>query len=454
MTGAIDLVVRDGTIVSANGRRRGDVVVSDGRIIAVQPGRWDGQAAEELDATGLLVLPGGIDTHVHLMDPGDPDRETFLAGTAAAASAGVTTIIEHTHGWPVNDVERLAEKRDHLLGRAFVDYGLAAHVWPDRLDQLAPLWNAGVAFFKIFTCTTHGVPGLGADRLLEVFGTFAAIGATTLVHCEDELVTAEAERLLKLAGRLDSGILTEWRSREAELLAVTQVAAAAWLTKALVRVAHASNPTVLSFIRRARQDGAALSAETCPQYLFLRESEVHEHGALRKFTPPARIRSDEEARRMWGAFNDGDADQISSDHAPSTRAQKDVDFWAAPFGLPGLDTTFPLMIDAALRGETTLERVVAAYAENPARHFRLPGKGFVAPGMDADLVLLDPHARWTVSVDTLRSKAGWSPYEGRQVQGKVVATVLRGHVVHREGILAEERHGAFVAGPGAGQRSS
>lgn len=411
--------------------------------------RWEGGAIEEVDATGLLVLPGGVDTHVHLMDPGDRERETFLSGTAAAAAAGVTTIVEHTHGWPVHEPDRLAEKRTHLRGRSYIDHGLAAHVWPDRVDYLRALWEAGVTFFKIFTCTTHGVPGLTSAQLLEALGEIAAFGGACLVHCEDEGVTAQAERMLRLANRVDPGLLTEWRSREAELLAVAQVAVAAWLTHARVRVAHASNPDVLGLIRHARRDGAPLSAEICPQYLLLREDELHEHGTLRKFTPPARIRSDADERRIWDAFNDGSADQVSSDHAPSTRAQKATDIWSAPFGLPGLDTTYPLMVDAALRGLTTLEHVAEMYAERPARHFGLRGKGSVAQGMDADFVVIDPGASWRVDAGRIRSKAGWSPYEGRTVRGSVMMTVLRGEVAYRDGLLGEQPLGRFLPGPGA-----
>ncbi len=446
----VDLVVRNGTLIRSSGTSRADILVAGSRIAAVYPGTWDGRAREELDASGMLIFPGLIDAHVHLMDPGDLERETFPSGTAAAAAAGVTTIVEHTHAWPVNDVDRLAEKRSYLRGRSHVDFGLAAHVWPDRLSQLASLWAAGVTFFKVFTCTTHGVPGLLADSLLETFDILASMQAPSLVHCEDELLTVRSERLLRSAGRYDPGLLLEWRTREAELLAVAQVAMLARVTRAPVCVAHASTPEVLAVVREERARGAPLTAETCPQYLLLREDEIHDHGACRKFTPPARIRSDHDRRRMWASFNDGDVDQVSSDHAPSTLAAKqDVDFWSAPFGLPGLDTTFPLMLDAALSGETSLPRLAAAYAEAPAQRLRLSRKGQIAPGMDADMVVVDPHSGWVVSNETVRSKAGWSPYDGRRVRGRVMATVLRGDVIYRDGVLAEERRGLFLAGPGA-----
>jgi dihydroorotase (multifunctional complex type) len=443
-----DLVVRNGSVVSSRGVWRGDVPVRSGLILAIPVGRWEGKGSVEIDASGLVVMPGGIDTHVHLMDPGDPERENFAMGTAAAAAAGVTTIIEHTHGWPVTNVSRLSEKLSHLQGRSHVDFGLAAHVWPDQLEDLGPLWVAGVAFFKIFTCTTHGVPGLPSDLLLETLTRISVLDASSLVHCEDERVTAAAERMLREAGRVDPTVLSEWRSRDAEFLAATQVIAAASLTRARTRIAHASNPVILSLVQRARRGGVAVSAETCPQYLLLREGEEESHGALRKFTPPARIRNDGEEARMWAALGDGGVDNVSSDHAPSTKEQKTVDFWEAPFGLPGLDTTFPLLVDGALSGRITLEDVARLYAENPAQHLRLPGKGRIAPGMDADLVLIDPRAQWTISDDVVRSKAAWSPFSGRDLCGKVIRTILRGHTIYSDGHLRPDHKGVFLPGPG------
>jgi dihydroorotase-like cyclic amidohydrolase len=160
MIGRPELAIRNATIVGTRGVRRGDILISGGKVESVTFGPWDGSADRSIDADNLLVFPGMIDTHVHLMDPGDSSRETFGDGTRAAAAAGVTTIIEHTHSAPITSVSTLTDKRAYLRGKSYVDFGLAAHVWPDRIDLLSDLWEEGVSFFKIFTCTTHGVPGL------------------------------------------------------------------------------------------------------------------------------------------------------------------------------------------------------------------------------------------------------------------------------------------------------
>jgi dihydroorotase (multifunctional complex type) len=450
MGNRLDLAIRGGTVVTSRGRSPLDVYVKDGRIAALEPSGRAHDADEVIDASGLFVLPGMVDTHVHLMDPGDETRESFPDGTAAAACNGVTTIVEHTHGWPVTSVERLAEKRDHLRGRAHVDYGIAAHVWPDRLADLAALWRAGITFFKMFTCTTHGVPAIRADLIFDVLGSVAGFDGACLIHCEDDLMTARNERLLRDSGRVDPGVINEWRSREAEAVAVGTVALASRLTGARVTIAHVSNQSVLELLAAEQGLGSPAVAETCPQYLFLREDEILTEGALRKFTPPARIRTSAEEDGMWTAFNSGAVHHLSSDHAPSTLEQKcHGTIWDAPFGLPGLDSTLRLMLDAALTGRTSLERLVTAYAEAPARQYRLATKGRIAVGLDADMVLVNPNERSTITNERIHSRAGWSPFAERASQGRILVTLLRGSVISTAGVPSGQRTGRYLPGPGA-----
>ncbi|MGH2957712.1 MAG: dihydroorotase [Solirubrobacterales bacterium] len=447
-----DLAIRGGTVVGPNRREPLDVYVDGGRITAVEAAGSELDADRVVDARECFVLPGMIDTHVHFMEPGDPTREDFATGSAAAALRGVTAVIEHTHSWPVNTAERLREKREHLRGRSHVDYALAAHVWPEHLDQLEQLWRDGIAYFKAFTCATHGIPAIPADLLIDLGESLGKLGAPCLVHCEDDLITSRNERRLREAMRTDGGVIPEWRSREAELVATGTVALVGRITGAPFIVAHASNPEVLDVLARERSAGSPVVAESCPQYMRLREDEVLTKGAFRKFTPPARIRSDEEEEAMWAAFNGGLVHHISSDHAPATAEQKRAgDIWEVHFGLPGIDTTSVLMLDAGLRGRTSLERVVEAYAERPARAYGLVRKGRIEAGSDADLVIFDPDGEHRLGAEDVVSRAGWTPYEGTDVRGSIVATFVRGHEVVAEGKLVEgEREGAFL--PGAGYR--
>jgi dihydroorotase len=442
-----ELTIRGGSLVTPEGVVTADLTAADGVISAL----GQVEARDQLvDATGLLVLPGMVDTHVHLMDPGPTDREDFPTGTKAAAVRGVTTVVEHTHARPVRTASDLAAKREHLAGRSNVDYGLAAHVWPEDIGGIPELWRAGVVFFKLFTCTTHGVPGLSASELLAALTALAKVDGRALVHCEDETMTSMAEWSLRSAGRRDPGLLVEWRSRRAELSALTMVGALAAATGAAITFAHVSHVEAVEAVQRARSWGADAAAEACPQYLALDESEVLDLGPLRKFTPPARCRNDDERDQMWRALRNGSLTHVATDHAPSTIEQKLAgDIWEAPFGLPGLDTTYPLMVDAALRGVLTLEEVAVRCAAIPAERYGLaPAKGAIRVGADADVVLVDPNSTWTVERADILSKAGWSPFEGRTLRGRPVATYLHGEEIARDGRCHELRSGRYLPGMG------
>jgi allantoinase len=440
----VDCEIVNATIVSPQGSFRGTIAVSEGRIagLCAEP---SGNAARTIDAEGLFALPGMVDQHVHFMDPGDTTREDFVHGSSAAAVGGVTTVVEHTHSNPVLTAEDLREKREYLKDRSVIDFGLMAHVFPDTVKHVPNLWEEGVAIFKAFTCTTHGVPGLLPDDLLRLFRSLFEAGARGLVHCEDEFITEDNEERLHAALRKDYGVIPEWRSTEAELVAVNTVALLARLTGANITVAHASQPEVIDLVRRERELGATLSIESCPQYFYIDSDEVREYGPTRKFTPPARDAPAGEL--MWKRLARGQIDLISTDHAPSTLDQKFAsDIWGCPFGLPGVETTLTMLLDAVAEGKLTLQRLVQTYSEAPARLLGLyPRKGALRIGSDADVVLVDTEQEYILSNDNIVSKAGWTPFDGRRVKGRAVMTMLRGQVVAENGkVTAEPGGGRFV----------
>lgn len=446
----LNLLVAGGTVVWPAGRARLNVGITEGRISYIGP--ESPKADATIDADGLIVLPGGVDTHVHLMDPSSTDREDFPSGTRAAANAGVTTIIEHTHGGPVRSAGDLHEKVDYLRGRSNVDFGLAAHAWTGESHQVRPLWEAGAAFFKVFTCTTHGVPGHNAGALLTHLQATSDIGARSLIHCEDESLVADAEEVLHADGRSDGGALSAWRNRDAEVTATAVAALLVRRSQAKATIAHVSHPEVARYIVREREAGGDIAAECCPQYFLLREEEVLDKGALRKFTPPARARTDADEADMWRLLREGVLTHISSDHAPSSMEHKcSGDLWQVHFGLPGIDTTMPALISAVARGHLSWEDIARAYAEAPARLYGLwPRKGAIRVGFDGDLALVDPAATWTLEDSAILSRAGWSPYSGSTMRGKVVRTILRGETIAEAGSPLDARSGAWI--PGAGYR--
>jgi dihydroorotase-like cyclic amidohydrolase len=443
MTG-IDLAIKNGRIVTADGEFCGDVYIKSGKVAGL--GQLDLRAENSVDASGLLVMPGMFESHAHLMDPAETAREDMPTGTAAAAAQGVTSLIEHSHCTAVHSGAEFRNKRDYLKDRSSVDFGIGAHFPTESIDHVGEVLREGAAFIKVMTCTTHGIKGVSTGDLHAAMSRYGETGIPFLIHAEDEGLTAAAERRLKAASRQDGGIIPEWRSRLAEIVAAESVAAIAAATGALTVIAHCSHPDVFRIAQTARQRGARLWTEACPQYFALREDEVLSYGALRKFTPPNRMVSDGDVEALWACI--GEWAYFASDHAPSTLAQKKSgSIWTAPFGLPGLDTTFRFLLDAAAKGRISYPLLVDLYSRRPAMLYGYyPRKGTLSPGSDADFVLVDPDAEYEMTDAMVISKAGWTPYAGRIFRGRARAVYLRGMKIAENGrCLAQPGTGEFMA---------
>ena len=446
-----DLVVRDGGVVSPTGRERCDLLVADGVISGRAPS-GQGEARQVVDASGLVVLPGGVDPHVHFMDPGLTEREDFPTGTAAAAVGGVTTIVEHHRSLPfVLDHKILREKAAYLSSRSRIDYALFGGGHPDNIDELLPMWRAGAAAFKVFTCNLHGVPAVLPGRMLTLFRRVAEFDGLCLIHAEDEFVTLENEERLRAEGRKDPRVIPEWRSKEAEQVAVNTVALLARMTGCRTIIAHASHPAICDVVERERALGARIMVESCPQYFYLTEDDIETWGPFHKFTPPARTQADRDG--MWERLEAGHVDMVCADHAPSTREQKETgrtDIWEAPFGVPGVETNLEMMLTGVAEGKVSLERLVSARSEAPAKAYGLyPRKGHLGTGADADIVLVDSSAERVLRDSEVVAKVGWTPFAGRKVRGRAVKTFVRGQLAADDGeAVVEPGHGRFVPGPG------
>ena len=435
-------------MVGPKGSRRAHVYLEGGVIVAVDG--QDRKAERTIDATGLLVLPGMVDAHVRFDDPGEGASSDFPAETRAAAARGVTTVVEYSSRRPVGTAVGLVSKAAYLDGRSNVDFGLAAHLLPDHVDEVEGLWRGGATYFKLSMAANDAEPEFDAASLHQALTALAAAGAPALIHCEEPSLVAAAEERLRSEVRSEPRLLLEWHAREAELAAIALAGVLVRATGATATVAHASSLEALSLVEQAHRAGADLTAEMCHHYFALREDDVLLEGSLRKVIPPVHTRNNADEDAMWELLRAGGIGHLASDHAALSRRAKAGSMWDAPTGMPGLDTALPYLLESVRRGRLQLEDVVRHYAEAPARRWGLyPRKGTLEPGADADVVIVDPAGSWTVTDATVLSGAGWSPLSGRTLRGRIVHTLLRGEDAAVDGVPADARRGRFLPGPGA-----
>jgi dihydropyrimidinase len=447
-----DLVVRGGTVVTAGSSGECDIGIRDGRV-AQLGGPMHGR--RELDASGALVLPGGLDMHVHLSTPqapeaGEPDWvDDFASGSAAAIAGGVTTIGNMTfpgHGQSLRQAldKDLAAARD----TAAVDYVLHPVLTdpsPEALADLPRLAAEGHTSLKLFM--VDSAFEANAAAMTEAVRVAGQHGMLTLVHCEDgTLVRAAGERLVA-EGR---GSLDHWadsRPEYAERAAVERAVAICEATGSPVYIVHLSSQAALESARRGQSRGLPVFVETRPLYLYLTSAVLAGPQAGKYIGSPA-LREPGDLRALWAGLTDGSVHTLGSDHAPwalRDKVDEALDVTTARQGVADLETVMPMLFSAGVRtGRLSLSRFIALTSTNAARLFGLyPRKGTIAVGSDADLVVLDPQLHRVIDGASMQSRAADSVYDGREVHGWPRFTVSRGDVVLEDGQV--------TAAPGRGQ---
>lgn len=423
--------------MTPEGVRPAAVGIAEGRIVAVgAPGELGGSGAiERLD--DLVLLPGAVDTHVHVDEPGRADWEGFATATAAAAAGGVTTLVD----MPLNSipattsVAALEAKRRAAAGRTSIDVAFWGGVVPGNLADLARLHSAGVRGFKAFLVASgvEEFPAVGAEELRAAAAEIARLGSLLLVHAE------APERIAPGPARGgDPRAHAVWeasRPPESEAAAIEQLAEIAASTGARIHVVHLSSAAGLDRVRRARAAGLSISAETCPHYLTFASEEIPDGATEWKCAPPIRGRVERE--RLWQGLGDGSIALVASDHSPCPPALKrrdGGDFFAAWGGIASLELALAATWTGAVERGFGLERLAAWTAAAPARLAGLARrKGAVAVGRDADLVVFDPEASFFVDPAALFQRHPITPYAGRRLRGRVLATYLRGEPVFAAG---------------------
>ena len=426
MTEHYDLLVRSGRVMTPGGLRDCDIAVRDGRIVDL--GRFEpGRAAEVLDATGLTVLPGVIDSQVHFREPGMEHKEDLESGTRAAALGGVTSIFEMPNTKPATtDAAALRDKFDRAAGRAWTDHAFFIGGTAENASQVGELERLpGCAGIKVFMGSSTGSLLVEEDDHLREIARNAR--RRFAVHAEDE--ARLRERLPIAREGADVARHPFWRDPEAALLATTRIVKLCREYGARVQVLHISTAQEMEVLQDYKD---VATVEVTPQHLTLTAPECYERfGTHAQMNPP--IRDANHQAGLWRAIERGVVDVMGSDHAPHTGEEKDRPYPTSPSGIPGVQTLLPLMLDHVAQGRLTLERLVDMTAHGPARTYNVARKGRIAAGFDADLALVDLDATREITSDWLASRAGWSPFLGRRVRGWPVATVVRGRLVARDG---------------------
>ena len=424
-----DLILQDATIVSSSGRRVADIAVEGGKIVYVGS-RAAGKAKETISAIGKFVMPGAIDTHVHFRDPGFPDKESWESGSRAAISGGVTTVCEMPNTRPpTTDLAAFRDKRARAKAESRANFGIWAGATGDNVDDLNRMVDDGAVGIKIFMGSSTGPLLVPPSYMGTIFKeTRGLIGC----HAEDEAILTEHR---EANADNPSPLHHEVRPPEAACAAVETLIGLVEEHNRSVHICHLSTATELHLLSPIKKR-LPITVEACPHHLFFSTDTIGHLGHLAKCNPP--IRPELDRRALWTGLHRGWIDTIGSDHAPHTLEEKDAPYWEAPSGIPGVETSLPLLLSWVHFGKLNLERMVELMSESPARIFGLKKKGAIAEGMDADLVLFREGHVAPFHKSSILTKVGWSPFEGRELGLKPDLVVVNGRVVSRGGEIVDD----------------
>jgi len=433
-----DLVFKGGTVVNHAGEGLADIGVRDGRIAEIGS-IGEGMAGETIDASGLHILPGVIDTQVHFREPGLEHKEDLASGSRSAVLGGVTAVFEMPNTRPpTTSAEALAAKVSAAAGRMHCDFAFFVGATRDNVEELGELeLQPGAAGVKVFMGSSTG--DLLVDEEETLARILARIRRRAAFHAEDE--TRLRERV-KLQREGDPSSHSEWRDPQAAFAATERLLRLAAEAGKRVHVLHVSTGEEMALLALHKD---IASVEVTPQHLTLVTPDAYEVlGTRAQMNPPLRDRYHQ--MRLWWGLEQGIVDVLGSDHAPHTLEEKSKSYPATPSGMPGVQTLVPVMLDHVNAGRLSLARFVDLTSAGPQRIFGIAGKGRIAVGYDADLTIVDLKAERVIEHEWIGSKCGWTPFAGRRVRGWPAGTLVRGRFAMWEGELGPARGQAIRFG--------
>jgi dihydroorotase len=427
-----------------------NLAIENGRILKIGKGSHMPKADETINLRNLLVLPGLIDAHVHLRDEEKAYKEDFYTGTAAAAAGGITTVLDMPNNAPVTmSAETLKNRMKIAKGKALVNVGFYSE-FPNNLNETKDVVAEGAVAFKLFMA--HQIGGLNIDddqALQDAFRKVGELGVPVAVHAEDKATLQAAEEKLKKVNRHDVSAFLTAHSELVELKAIERLLELSAQINLRLHFCHVTTQEGLAAVVEAKKSGRAVTCEVTPNHLLLSNEDFERYGSLLAMMPPLRSKSHIEA--LWKGIVDGLVDIIASDHAPHALKEKsESSIWNAKVGVPGLETTLPLMLTMVRKNRLSLANLVQLLSEKPAEIFKLKDRGRLEQGQKADLAAIDFNRKFKIDASKFHSKAKYSPYDGWEVQGTPVKTFVNGLLIMDEQeIVAKAGSGGIIRRGGA-----
>jgi dihydropyrimidinase/allantoinase len=429
--------------ITSRGIERKNVYIHEGVIAALTDEVHEqDNGIDVINGTGKILIPGMIDQHTHIREPGGYEHENFVSGTAAAVTGGVTTILEMPIAdKPVTSIDQLLIRINLAQEKSYVNYGFYGGAGVGSLDKIDELASAGVIGFKTFMCRPDPhremeLAGLWAETNEDLYAVFSAVAKTGLplaVHAEDGFLVREYEKRGKKG--------TESRPPDVEINAVKRAAKIALETGVKLIFCHLSTSEAIEIAIESKNRGAEIFIECAPHHLFLSMEDVVGFETYAKVKPPLRSRVN--VNKIWKYINQDYIDTIASDHAPYHIKLKQQDEASAPYGIPGIELSLRLMIDAVLKNWITWEKLVTLVSSNPAKIFDIKQKGNIEVGADADLVMVNPEASYIIDVEKLKSKSAGSAimYDGKKLLGDIDLVLVNGSIVSKNNQLVGDKGG-------------